>query len=203
MSDATDILKSIVRSTAGDFLSRIRNTGLSKAIGQAIGDIRAQRSRISAKELSAACADIRGVKSITIGFVGGKLDVYVERDGSDIGFQLEPGPIRFAPRGAKEVSFFVHPAEASTGPLTSDIVGRIAGEVAARLWSFSPNPIGGAAIADRDGRRLSLDLRDTPVGRGLRGSPMEILLEAIELRSLRVEDDALVIQIGLPRPLGV
>lgn len=200
MADAADIFKSIVRSTAGDVLERVRQAGVAKTIGQVVGDLRAQRTRIGAGELSAACAEIRGVQSVTVGFVGGRLDVYIERDTGDAAFQLEPVAIRFAPRGAKELTFAVHPPEAASGPLTSDVVGTIAAEVASRIWSFSPSSGRGAAFADRHGDRLSLDLRDTPTGRALRGSPLEILMEAIELRSLRVEHDALVVQLGLPKP---
>lgn len=203
MGDASDIFKSMVRSAASDVFDRVRNAGVTKAVVQAVGDLRTQRSRIGAKELSAACAEIRGVGSITIGFVAGKLDIYIERDGASeatAAFQLEPASIRFAPRGAKEISFSVYPAEAASGPLTSDVVGCIAAEIASRVWSFAPGKLSGAAFADRHGERLSIDLRDTPTGRSLRGSPFEILAEAIELRALQVESDALVVQIGLPKP---
>jgi len=200
MGDRSDLLKSLVRGFAEGAGRRlgIPFAGLQKVLREALvqassvseGQIAKALTRVAnVKEASAVCRDER---------------IWIEAtfvEGDAVSVSVQPLAARFAPRGAKEVTFRVEPPELAGRVEVRDLVGAIAALIAHTLWApfFGRllNPIYDA-IAERDGADVRVDLRSVPAVRAAAQRGLTQLFDLLELSSLAVSEGALRLHIRLP-----
>lgn len=168
-------------------------------------DLRNRRVLIPASRLGAGLAHAPGVRSVALLPAAGRLRVDATLDdGEPLQVSITPSAIRFAPRGAKEIVFQIAPADRAGHRGVADLVSALAGLIAHDLYRPAlggPEPLDpSGAILDREGAdRLRVDLRTVPAVRAARGSAaMTILVEVMQVQSLRVEPDGLRLEIALP-----
>jgi hypothetical protein len=121
-------------------------------------------------------------------------------NGHEVHFSLAPVAVRFAPRGAKEISFDVEPP----GTFDHSIVGSLAACIARATWPMILPPDArdvGSAIVERESpERIRVDLRTVPAVRRFasRGTAA-MVFDVLELESIRVEPGALALKLKLPQ----
>ncbi|MCA9582467.1 MAG: hypothetical protein KC416_11780 [Myxococcales bacterium] len=199
---ALDLLRSTLRTVADRAVSRVQQSPVGQTVAKAIDDLRHQRSRVSESQLTSAVAHVPGVESATVTARDGVLRTDVSfQDGTTLAFAASPTRVTFAPRGAKELTFRLEGPSPPTDHRVGDLMGAIAGEIANRLCSFAPQaPATGPAVTvDRDGAILRIDLRTTRIGRELKGSPLEMVMEVLQLRSVSVRDHHIYLDVHIPR----
>ncbi len=201
MTDRFDILRSWVRTAADRAVERIGETRLATATKQLLERLTQQRWRLSDETLTAAAAHAEGVDSAMVACHSGRMFVDASMtNGREVQFSLTPHSVRFAPRGAKEISFDVEPPDAHD----TSIVGALAGCIARATWPMivrpdSPNV--GAAIVERETPgRLRVDLRSVPAVRDFASTQTAAMIfDVLELESIRVEPGALALKLKLPQ----
>jgi hypothetical protein len=201
MTDRFDIVRSLVRAAADRAVDRLANTRVAAATKQLVERLAKQRWRLSDETLTAAAAHAQGVDSAMVACHSGRLFVDASMtSGREVQFSLIPISVRFAPRGAKEISFDVDPPDAHD----SSIVGALAGCIAKATWPMiaSADAVDmGGAIVERESRgRLRVDLRSVPAVRKFASSQTATMIfDVLELESIRVEPGGLALKLKLPQ----
>jgi len=201
MTDRFDIVRSLIRATADRALDRITSTKVASVTKQLLQRLRQQRWTLSDETLTAAAAHAEGVDSAMVACRSGRIFVDASKtDGTEVQFTLAPRPVRFAPRGAKEISFDVDPPDAHD----DSVVGALAGCIAKATWPMiaSANVAGfGSAIVERETpSRLRIDLRSVPAVRRFASTQTAAMIfDLMELDSIRVEPGVLSLKLKLPQ----
>lgn len=201
MTDRFDIVRSWVRVAADRAVSRLTDTKLASATKQIIERLTQQRWRLSDEALTAAAAHAEGVDSAMVSCRSGKMFVDASMtSGKEIQFSLAPHAVRFAPRGAKEISFDVEPPDAHD----ASVVGALAACIAKATWPMIASPdsidVGGAIVERETAGRLRVDLRSVPaVRRFASNQTAAMVFDMLELESIRVEPGALALKLKLPQ----
>jgi hypothetical protein len=201
MTDRFDIVRSLVRAAADRTIERVKGTRIASATMQILERLTQQRWRLSDEALTAAAAHAEGVDSAMVACHSGRLFVDASMtNGREVQFSLAPASVRFAPRGAKEISFDVEPPDAHD----TSIVGALAGCIAKATWPMIAPPdsidVGGAIVERESPGRLRVDLRSVPAVRRFASTQAAMMIfDVLELESLRVEPGALAIKLKLPQ----
>ena len=201
MTDRFDIVRSWVRLAADRAVSRLTGTKLASATKQIVERLTQQRWRLSDEDLTAAAAHAEGVDSAMVSCRSGKMFVDASMtSGKEIQFSLAPHAVRFAPRGAKEISFDVEPPDAHD----ASVVGALAACIAKATWpmiaSSDSIDVGGAIVERETAGRLRVDLRSVPaVRRFASNQTAAMVFDMLELESIRVEPGALALKLKLPQ----
>ena len=201
MTDRFDIVRSLVRAAADRAIDRVKGTRVASATMQLLERLTQQRWRLSDEALTAAAAHAEGVDSAMVACHSGRMFVDASMtNGREVQFSLTPRSVRFAPRGAKEISFDVEPPDAHD----TSIVGALAGCIAKATWPMIAPPdvvdVGGAIVERESPGRLRVDLRSVPAVRRFASSQAATMIfDVLELESLRVEPGALAIKLKLPQ----
>jgi hypothetical protein len=197
-----DLLKSWIRvgaDRAKEGIEAVRPVGALKRVAS---ELRKQRLVVPESALGHAVAHAAGVRAANVTARRGRIQLDARFDDGELACALEFFGARFAPRGAKEITFRVHPSGGARDTRVRDLTGAIAGVIARGLWPMAippSKPIHGA-IVDREGDDLvRVDLRSVPAVRDALGAgPMGLVLEAIELKRIDAEDGELILQLKLP-----
>lgn len=206
MSDRVDLLKSLLRAAASRAGSELRRVAPLGAVRRALADALAQRAAIGDDTLTAAVAHADGVRAASVTARGGAIQFdVVFADARQLAAALVPLEPRFAPRGAKELRFRVEPPEAARDPRVAGVAAAVAGAVARALWGVlvAGRDDAGAAIVDREGDELRVDLRTVPAVRRRVESraPLGAVIDVMGLGALRAEDGRLTLELSLPQLL--
>jgi len=201
MTDRFDIVRSWVRVAADRAVDRISGTKVASVTKQVLERLTQQRWRLSDEALTSAAAHAEGVDSAMVACHSGRMFVDASMtNGREVQFSLAPGSVRFAPRGAKEISFDVEPPDAHD----TSIVGALAACIAKATWpmiaSADTIDVGGAIVERETSGRLRVDLRSVPAVRRFASTQTAAMIfDVLELESLRVEPGALALKIKLPQ----
>ena len=203
MNQPFDVLRSLLRSAADRGRERLGTTRAVRGVRQLFERLTKQRWRVTEDTLTTAAAHAEGVEAAMVACRPGRIFVDASlAGGEDVHFSLAPTAVRFAPRGAKEISFEVEPP----GSSNSSIVGALAGCIAQATWPMI-FPVGGAevggAIVERESpASVRVDLRTVPaVRRFAAKGTAAMIFDVLELESIRVEPGALSLKLKLP-PIG-
>ena len=201
MTDRFDIVRSWVRAAADRAVDRVTGTKAAVVTKQLLERLTHQRWRLSDETLTAAAAHADGVDSAMVACRSGRMFVDASMtSGREVQFSLAPCSVRFAPRGAKEISFDVEPPDAHD----TSIVGALAGCIARATWPMiAPADLVevGSAIVERETPgRLRVDLRSVPaVQKFASTQTAAMIFDLLELESIRVEHGALALKLKLPQ----
>ncbi|KPK54656.1 MAG: hypothetical protein AMJ63_02605 [Myxococcales bacterium SG8_38_1] len=201
MTDRFDIVRSLVRAAADRAIDRVKGTRAASVAMQLVERLTQQRWRLTDEALTAAAAHAEGVDSAMVACHSGRMFVDASMtNGREVQFSLSPRSVRFAPRGAKEISFDVEPPDAHD----TSIVGALAGCIAKATWPMIAPPesldVGGAIVERESPGRLRVDLRSVPAVRRFSSTQAATMIfDVLELESLRVEPGALAIKLKLPQ----
>jgi hypothetical protein len=201
MTDRFDIVRSLVRAAADRAIDRVKGTRVAAATMQLLERLTQQRWRLSDETLTAAAAHADGVDSAMVACHSGRMFVDASlKNGREVQFSLTPRSVRFAPRGAKEISFDVEPP----GAHDTSIVGALAGCIARATWPMiaphDSQDVGSAIVERESPGRLRVDLRSVPAVRRFASTQAATMIfDVLELESLRVESGGLAIKLKLPQ----
>jgi len=199
MNDRFDILRSWVRMAADRAVDRVTETKLASMTKQLLERLTQQRWRLTDETLTTAVAHADGVDSAMVACHSGRMFVDASMtNGREVQFSLAPSSVRFAPRGAKEISFDVEPPDAHD----TSIVGALAGCIAKATWPMIADSVDvGSAIVERENPgRLRVDLRSVPAVRRFSSTQTAVMIfDVLELESIRVEPGALTLKLKLPQ----
>lgn len=199
MNDRFDILRSWVRTAADRAVDRVTETKLASMTKQLLERLTQQRWRLTDETLTTAVAHADGVDSAMVACHSGRMFVDASMtNGREVQFSLAPSSVRFAPRGAKEISFDVEPPDAHD----TSIVGALAGCIAKATWPMIADSVDvGSAIVEReDPGRLRVDLRSVPAVRRFSSTQTAAMIfDVLELESIRVEPGGLALKLKLPQ----
>ena len=206
MSSRSDVLKSLLRSTARSAASRVMQLKVAANVQRVLSEASLSRTAIAGAQLTAAVARVPHVAAATVSVGQDRMRVDVSfEDGKQLLMALLPDGVAFAPGGAKELAFRVDPEQAASAPGTRDVLSAIAGEIARALWrpalARAPRSDHGAFVS-YDAGRLIVDLRSVPEVRwALRQRLPALMIEAIRARALHTSEGRLVLALaieGLP-----
>jgi len=201
MSDRLDILRSWIRTAADRAVEKATGTRLATTTRRILERLTQQLWRLSDDALTTAVAHAEGVDSAMVACRRGRIFVDASlTSGREVQFSLAPLSVRFAPRGAKEISFDVEPP----GAFDQSIVGALAACIARATWPMIlPQGIeeAGSAIVERESAdRVRVDLRTVPaVRRFASHGTAAMIFDILELESIRVEPGALALKLKLPQ----
>jgi len=201
MNDRFDILRSWVRAAADRAVDRVTETRFASVAKQLLERLTQQRWRLTDETLTTAAAHADGVDSAMVACHSGRMFVDASMtNGKEVQFSLAPSSVRFAPRGAKEISFDVEPPDAHD----TSIVGALAGCIAKATWPMiapaDSVDIGGAIVERETPGRLRVDLRSVPAVRRFASTQTAAMIfDVLELESIRVEPGALALKLKLPQ----
>ena len=199
MNDRFDILRSWVRMAADRAVDRVTETKLASMTKQLLERLTQQRWRLTDETLTTAVAHADGVDSAMVACHSGRMFVDASMtNGREVQFSLAPSSVRFAPRGAKEISFDIEPPDAHD----TSIVGALAGCIAKATWPMIADSVDvGSAIVERENPgRLRVDLRSVPAVRRFSSTQTAVMIfDVLELESIRVEPGALALKLKLPQ----
>lgn len=201
MSERWDILRSWVRTAADHAIERATGTRVAATTKQVLERLTQQRWRVSDDALTSAAAHADGVDSAMVACRRGRIFVDASLStGREVQFSLAPLSVRFAPRGAKEISFDVEPP----GAFDRSIVGALAACIARATWpmivSQGPEDAETAIVERESDVRVRVDLRTVPAVRRFasRGTAA-MIFDVLELESIRVEPGGLALKLKLPQ----
>ncbi len=201
MSDRFDVLRSWVRTVADRAVGRAAESRLATATRLFLERLTHQLWRLSDDALTTAAAHAEGVDSAMVACRRGRIFVDASlSSGQEVQFSLAPLSVRFAPRGAKEISFDVEPP----GAFDHSIVGALAACIARATWPMifpqDTQEVGSAIVERESDERVRVDLRTVPAVRRFasRGTAA-MIFEVLELESIRVEPGALALKLKLPQ----
>lgn len=197
-----DLLKSWIRvgaDRAKEGIEAVRPVG---ALRRVASELRKQRLVVPESALGHAVAHAPGVLAANATARRGRIQLDARFADGELACALEFFGSRFAPRGAKEITFRVHPAGSARDGRVRDLTAAVAGVIARGLWPMaiaSDKPLHGA-IVDREGEDMvRVDLRSVPAVRDALGNgPMALVLEAIELKRIDTADGELLLHLKLP-----
>jgi hypothetical protein len=202
-----DIMRSLLRGAARSAADRLRHSELASRLQRMLSEAVGGRVRVSDADLSAAVARVRDISAVTVHTVTGAVHVEASfEDGRSLAVRLAPSHVRFAPGGAKELSFTVAPPEALNDPHTSEIFAATAGAVARALWRpvLRGQPLGEpSAFVTHEGARLVLDLRTVPeIRNALQNKMAQAFTDVLALERVEAEPGGLSITLAMPRGFG-
>jgi hypothetical protein len=200
MGDRSDFVRSLVRGLAEGAGKRlgVPLTSLARLLREAI----AQASSVSDRQITKALTRIPQVREASA--VCRDERIWIDAtfdDGENVRLSVAPLPPRFAPRGAKELTFHIEPEPLAARAQVRDLVGAIAALVAHSLWApFFGRLLNPSfdAIAERDGAQVRVDLRSVPAVRAAQQKGLGQLFDMLELSSLTVSEGALRLHVKLP-----
>ena len=200
MGDRSDFFRSLVRGVAEGAGRRlgVPLASLTRLMREAL----AQASSVSERQIAKALTRVPDVREASA--VCRDERIWIEAtfdDGESVKVSVMPLAPRFAPRGAKELSFHVEPEQLAGRPHVRDLVGAIAALVAHSLWApFFGRLLNPSfdAIAERDGAEVRVDLRSVPAVRAAHQKGLAQLFDLLELSGLTVTEGALRLHIKLP-----
>jgi hypothetical protein len=201
MTDRLDIFRSWVRVAVDRTVDRVTGTKIASVSRQLLERFTQHRWRLSDEALTSAAAHADGVDSAMVACHSGRMFVDASMsNGREVQFSLAPRSVRFAPRGAKEISFDVEPPDA----YDSSIVSALAGCIAKATWPMiAPTDsfdVGGAIVERENPGRLRVDLRSVPAVRRFASTQTAAMIfDVLELESLRVEPGSLALKLKLPQ----
>lgn len=206
MGERWDRLRSRVQHAAASVKEGAAGSGLAK-LRHAAREIAARRAAIPVRILHRVGIGVPGVAVSSVRIADGAIVLDFELEGGRlVRAALRPETPRFAPRGAKELVFSVTPAEAAAEAAVREYVGALAALVARTLWSATLGPPPGtheSGFTEREGGALRIDVRTIPAVRGaIQKGAAATMMDVIALDGMFVDDDALVLRIGLPPLLG-
>ncbi len=207
MGERWDRLRSRVQHVAASVKQSAAESGLAK-IRHAARELAARRAPIPVRALHRAAIGVPGVVVSSVRIVDGAITLDFELEGGRLlRAALRPETPRFAPRGAKELVFSVSPEAAAAEPAVREYLGALGALVARTLWSATLGPPGGdheSGFTEREGAIVRIDLRTIPAVRNAigRGAGAGTMMDVIALDGIFVDDEALVLRIGLPSLLG-
>lgn len=201
MTDRFDIVRSLLRAAADRAVDRLASTRIAAGTMQFVERLTKQRWRLSDETLTAAAAHAHGVDSAMVACHSGRLFVDASMaNGSEVQFSLIPISVRFAPRGAKEISFEVEPPDAHDSSIVGALVGCIAKATWPMLASADAVDMGGAIVERESAGRLRVDLRSIPAVRKLASTQTAAMIfDVLELESIWVEPGGLALKLKLPQ----
>lgn len=201
MSQRFDLLRSWVRTAADRAVYHLSGTRVANAGRQAVQRLVEKTARITDDILTSAAAHAEGVEAAMVSCRMGRIHVHASLEsGSDVNFSLAPLSVRFAPRGAKEVAFDVEPPGRSNNPIIAALAGCIAQAAWPMAMPYRSKDLGGAIVERESPGRVRVDLRTVPAIRrfaSARGAAA-MILEMLEIDSMRVEQGALALRLKLP-----
>lgn len=200
MGDRADFVRSLIRGLAEGAGRRlgIPFANLARMLREAV----AQASSVSDRQIAKALTRLPSVREASA--VCRDERIWIEAtfdDGENVKVSVMPLAPRFAPRGAKELSFHVEPEQLAGRANVRDLVGAIAALVAHSLWSpFFGRLLNPSfdAIAERDGAQVRVDLRSVPAVRAAQQKGLAQLFDLLELSGLTVNEGALRLHVKLP-----
>lgn len=204
MSETSDRLKSLFRQAlvkAKNETAKLPGVAQAKS---ALRDLRDLGAVVPMELLRADLLRVPGLQSLSahVGVSGVHVEATFD-DADDLILRILPTEVRFAPRGAKEVSFEISPAELARHKHTQDLVVAVATSIARGLWAAvlrGPNsePLG--AIVDRDSDNVfRIDLRTLSVLKSARGGQaVGVMLDALSLSAIHATDGALRLKVQTP-----
>ena len=201
MTDRFDLVRSWVRTAADRAVHRITGTKVASVTKQLLERLTQQRWRLSDELLTSAAAHADGVDSAMVACRSGRMFIDASMtNGREVQFSLAPRAVRFAPRGAKEISFDVEPPDAHD----TSIVGALAGCIAKATWpmiaSTDSIDVGSAIVERETPSRLRVDLRSVPAVRRFASTQTAAMIfDVLELESLQVEPGGLALKLKLPQ----
>lgn len=203
-----DVLKSLARSAARSAKAQLRPDLLQREVAQRLQSLVMPRAELSDAALTIAVGGAGGVESATVQLEMGALAVQLRDDrGRDLSVRLVPAECSFAPRGAKEISFRVEPAEQAAAPMVSDVVAALAAAIADAVWGpvlrlstrgqVDGNAGDFGAFVHRDGNRLTADLRTVAAVRATASNRVATaLLDAVVLDAMQAHPGALKLEVS-------
>jgi hypothetical protein len=200
MGDKSDFLRSVIRGLAEGAGRRlgIPFANLTRMLREAI----AQASSVSDRQIAKALTRVPDVREASAVCRDERIWIDATFDnGENIKVSVMPLAPRFAPRGAKELSFHLEPEQMAARANVRDLVGAIAALVAHSLWApFFGRLLNPSfdAIAERDGAQVRVDLRSVPAVRAAQQKGLAQLFDMLELSSLTVNEGALRLHVKLP-----
>ena len=200
MGDGYDFLRSLIRGFAEGAGHRL---GVPfRNVQKLLRDTIAQASSVPERQIAKALTRVSSVREASV--VCREDSVRIEatfEEGDAVSLSVIPTAARFAPRGAKELSFRVEPAELAGRLEVRDMVGAIAALVAHTLWApFFGRLLNPSydAIAERDRDEVRVDLRSVQAVRTAHQKGLGQLFDLIELSGLSVIDGAIRLHVKLP-----
>jgi hypothetical protein len=200
MGDRSDFFRSLVRGFAEGAGRRlgIPFANLTRMLREAV----AQASSVSDRQIAKALTRLPEVREASAVCRDERIWIEATFDnGENVKVSVMPLAPRFAPRGAKELSFHVEPEQLAGRANVRDLVGAIAALVAHSLWApFFGRLLNPSfdAIAERDGAQVRVDLRSVPAVRAAQQKGLAQLFDMLELSSLTVNEGALRLHVKLP-----
>jgi hypothetical protein len=200
MGERSDLFRSLLRGFAEGAGRRlgIPFAGLQKLLRDAL----AQASSVSDGQIAKALTRVAGVREASAVCRDDRIWIQATfEQGSTVNLSVLPLAARFAPRGAKEVSFRVEPPELASRAEVRDLVGAIAALIAHTLWAPFFGRVNNPdydAIAEREGADVRVDLRSVPAVKAAAQRGLTQLFDLLELTGLGVADGVLRLQIKLP-----
>ena len=200
MGKSSDLLRSLVRGFAEGAGRKLGVPfhGLSRTLRDAFAEL----SSVNDREIAKALTRVSGVREASA--VCRDERIWIEAtfdEGDRVSVSLQPLAARFAPRGAKEVSFRLEPSELAGRAEVRDLIGAIAALIAHTLWAPFFGRVANPrydAIAERDGGDVRVDLRSVPAVRAAAQRGLMQLFDVLELGGLAVTEGALRLHIRLP-----
>ena len=168
-----DLLKSWVRVGADRARSGVESVRPIGALRRVAEELRQRRMIVPEQMLSAALAHAPGVLAASVTARHGKIHIDARfGEGSNDGelaYALEFFGARFAPRGAKEIVFRVHPSGSARDTRVRDLTATVAGVIARGLWPMaiarSSEAVHGAIVDRETDDLVRVDLRSVPAVR--------------------------------------
>ena len=201
----SDVLKSLLRSTANSAVTSLVHSPLTGRIQRLIAAASFGRATVSDAQLTRTVARVPHVAAATVTTTADCLRVDAGfEDGSQLSMAIYPAGLSFAPGGAKELAFAVQPREVAHLSQCRDVIAAVAGELARSLWK--PALVGAPrsdqlAFVTFDADRLVVDLRSVPDVRwALAQSTRAALIEAFTARSFEINNKRL--ELVLRNPLA-
>jgi hypothetical protein len=201
MTDRLDIFRSWVRAATDRAIDRVKGTKVAVATRRLLERLTEQRWRLSDETLTAAAAHAEGVDSAMVACRSGRMYIDASMtNGREVRFSLTPRAVRFAPRGAKEISFDVEPPDVHD----TSIVGALAACIAKATWPMivptDPVDVGSAIVERENPGQLRVDLRSVPAVRRFASTNAgKMIFDVLELESIWVEPGALALKLKLPQ----
>lgn len=192
-----------MRTAADKTGKSLKSVSVLAPFRTALSELAHRGTRVRSPELTQAVAMAPGVVSSGVTIRDGRVICDVMYEDGQVGVELMPLPPQFAPRGAKEVRFQVSPSGAASDPRVREIVAAVAGAMARTLWSIAlrqwDETTDHQAMADSDGDIVRVDLRTVPAVRNAtHHRTWGLLLQAIDLESVTIEDDRLQMTLKPP-----
>jgi hypothetical protein len=192
-----DRLRSLVRK-AGD---RLGGTPW-RAVRQFVAEATRGQVRVAGRDVTRAVAHAPSVNAASVACDAGciRVDVMLA-EGSPLSASFVPLAPRFAPRGAKEITFRIEPADAARHPAVPAVAAALAATIARGLWGMlmPPGDEPALPIVDREDDLVRVDLRTLPAVRALLAQgKLGVMTDLLELGAVEPRDGELRLRLKMP-----